>query len=120
MHTLNIGLALPLALVLQAVTVSAGVFIQGFSDNNCTFAVGSVTLTQNNQCLGFNRAWTSMRAAGGGSQTCLIDLFQDVGCGIHLNRVGPISSVEEGTCFGAANNGVVTTAESAVIVGCPV
>lgn len=114
--------ALASFVVLCAELVTAGVFIQGFGEQlvGCFNPVDSVTINTNGVCTPFKTRWFGAEYAGGGSQTCFIKFFTDVGCGAFIGtNVGPVDDVNLGGCVNPAVNNSLTGAESAMIIGCP-
>lgn len=111
-----IAVVLPLVL---AQAVSAGIFIAGYSNFPCSNPVGNVTITQNNVCTTFSSRWFGIQVAGGGSQSCFLRVFRDLGCGQFMNQIGPVSDLNLGSCIGPGTGGIVEGAESALMVGCP-
>ncbi|KUJ14901.1 uncharacterized protein LY89DRAFT_686508 [Mollisia scopiformis] len=108
----------------------AGVFIQGFSDGNtatagCQTGLGSVTIPQNGECVGFPAEWQGIQVAGGGSNECFLRIFQDDACQVDSEtQIGPINDPNLGGCIGPfpfdeGGNTVFTGIGSGSLVNCP-
>ncbi|KAH7128718.1 hypothetical protein B0J11DRAFT_578896 [Dendryphion nanum] len=106
-----------------ASTSLAAVFVAGFNDpRTCNQGVGGTLVSTNGNCVGFNTPYTAIQAAGGGSDSCFMEIFHEPGCVDFVGtRIGPINQPQLGGCIGPFNiNGSPKrTIKSARLVNCP-
>ncbi|KAM7222749.1 hypothetical protein V8F06_001936 [Rhypophila decipiens] len=103
--------------------VSAGVYIAGFSDNSCNSSVGGTLISTNGGCHVFDTPYNRIQAAGGGSDSCFIELFYNRDCTNWVpSRVGPVNNPNLGSCIGpfpVTGGGFASPVRSARIINCP-
>ncbi|KAF2110469.1 hypothetical protein BDV96DRAFT_604039 [Lophiotrema nucula] len=101
----------------------AGVFVQGFNDpGSCNQGIGGTTITGNGNCVGFNTPYTAIQVAGGGSDSCFLQLYHEAGCQESINsNIGPINNPNLGGCIGPfdINGSSKKTVKSGRLLNCP-
>ncbi|KAK3939194.1 hypothetical protein QBC46DRAFT_409450 [Diplogelasinospora grovesii] len=113
-----------LALAPLLSLASAGVAIVGFTDTGtCNSGVGETIITQDGQCTTFNTGYNGIQVAGGGSDSCFLQVFFDTACNDQSpSNIGPINNPNLGGCIGpfpVTGGGFSTPIRSGKLINCP-
>jgi hypothetical protein len=97
-------------------------YLTWISRRTCNQGLGGITLQTNGQCENFNIGFNGIQVAGGGSDSCFLQLYHGRDCQDFIEtNIGPINDPNLSGCIGPfdINGSGFTDVLSGRIINCP-